>query len=171
MEKDRKRVNERISYLINKLIKIVAFLFGAIVVFVVMIVVYHLAQEVLTPEEKIGENIRHAVPRQNQDSAWSDFLEIDCRNAANHVEEFCVVSGKIENVNVTNKETYLNFDKNWKNHFSFCVVIYPEYYGNFTYDIKKLEGKKVKLTGRIIQPENRRPHIELKSPKNIKVLG
>lgn len=95
-------------------------------------------------------------------------IEISWKDADKHYNQYVVVKGKIVDTLLSKKTCYLNFHKDWKNHFTAVI---------FTSDLKKFPyypdnfylNKEVKVKGLIIEYMGK-PEIILKNSNQIEVV-
>jgi len=116
------------------------------------------SKTVLPPQsQKTAEPSQHAAKR------------IDYTEAPNHVGEYACVSGKIDHVYTSQKDTiFLNFCPDYKT-CPFGIVIFGEDANKFP-NPKQYEGKALEITG-LIRAYQGRPEIILNDLSQIKILS
>jgi DNA/RNA endonuclease YhcR with UshA esterase domain len=94
---------------------------------------------------------------------------IDYTEAPNHIGEYACVSGKIDHVYASKKDSiFLNFCPDYKT-CPFGAVIFGSDASKFS-NPKQYEGETVEITG-LIKSYQGRPEIVLKEPGQIKILS
>lgn len=85
-----------------------------------------------------------------------------------HIGETAIVTGTVAQVSTpSNGIIYLNIDANYPNN-EFTAVIFKKYAELFP-DAKKLEGKKVEISGKIEEYKGK-PQIVIKKVEQIKLI-
>lgn len=93
--------------------------------------------------------------------------KISAVEAKDHINETLIVTGKVAQVTILEKLTYLNLDQKYP-ETPLSGVIFGRVTNRFG-DLSKLEGQQVEIKGKI-EAYREKPQIVLKSTNQLKVL-
>jgi DNA/RNA endonuclease YhcR with UshA esterase domain len=92
---------------------------------------------------------------------------VAAEDAADHVGEYVTVVGRVADVFTSDDDnTFLNFGAAYPRH-TFSATVFERYASEFN-DLHGLEGKRVRITGKIRLYRDK-PQIILESPSQLKV--
>jgi len=95
-------------------------------------------------------------------------LKIGAAEADKHYDQEMIVTGKVAQVTIRPKVTFLNLDRPFPNS-PFTVVIFHGH-SSFFGDANALKGKTIEIKGKI-KNYNDKPEIALDNPDQLTVLG
>jgi micrococcal nuclease len=94
-------------------------------------------------------------------------IKISAAEAKKHLNTEAIVTGKIVEVNKSERVVHINFEKPFPNH-PFSATIFANKTNLFP-EVDKLQGKTVEITGKIVEYRNR-PEIVLTSTNQLHVV-
>ena len=104
-------------------------------------------------------------------SGWSYLaqaqIEVTPNEARTKVGALVTVKGKIAQVSIRSKVCYLNFTYRYPDN-EFVAVIFKQNFKKFG-DLRKYEGKTVKITGKVSVYRGN-PQIKLHNPSKIEII-
>lgn len=87
-------------------------------------------------------------------------IQVTVAEAKNHIGEECIISGKVIEVSTNYKgHIFINFGAEFPHH-TFHIVIYAQNVEKFSRDLQALEGKTIKVKGKISESYNK-PQMKL----------
>ncbi|OJJ13874.1 hypothetical protein BKI52_45180 [marine bacterium AO1-C] len=92
---------------------------------------------------------------------------VTASEARTRVGDYLTIKGKVAQVSIRKKVCYLNFTHKFPNN-EFVAVVFKENFGKFG-NLRKFEGKTVKLTGKVSRYRGN-PQIKLNDPRKIKIV-
>jgi DNA/RNA endonuclease YhcR with UshA esterase domain len=98
----------------------------------------------------------------------SALLKISAAEAAQHYNEEMIVTGRVAQITIRPKVTFLNIDKPFPNS-PFTVVIFHGH-SSFFGDANELKGKSIEIRGKI-KNYNDKPEIALNDTNQLTVLN
>ena len=109
-----------------------------------------------------------AVGLRAADTSAHAPLKIGALEATNYYDQMMIVTGKVAQVTIRPKVTFLNLDKKYpRSPFTVAIIHgHSEFFG----DANKLKGKSIEIRGKIKNYKDK-PEIILESTNQLTVLG